>query len=153
MITNAPEAFKQRLIDLFNNILKTSTIPHVWKRSNIICIPKPTKNKLEPESYRPISLISCTSKLLEKIIAKRIAWFLTQNNLIHVKQTGFKQNSSTTDALIHIEYFNNITITISSRNHCSIFSIDFEKAFDKIGIHTILGQLKEWNVGKISLTT
>jgi len=33
---------------------------------------------------------------------------------------------------------------ISRRNHASIISLDFAKAFDRIGIHSILNQLAIW---------
>ena len=38
--------------------------------------------------------------------------------------------------------------TLSHRNHLSVISIDFEKAFDRVGVHTIISQLKEWKFGK-----
>jgi hypothetical protein len=41
-------------------------IPNIWKRANIILLLKPKKNKHHPSSYRPISLLSCLGKLLEK---------------------------------------------------------------------------------------
>jgi hypothetical protein len=42
------------------------------KIAEIIMIPKPGKNLSEVESYQPISLLPCMSKLFEKIILKRL---------------------------------------------------------------------------------
>ncbi|GFS12505.1 LINE-1 retrotransposable element ORF2 protein [Elysia marginata] len=54
------------LLDLFNNSWRTGCNSEVWKEANIIPIHKKGKSKTDPISYRPISLISCVGKLLEK---------------------------------------------------------------------------------------
>lgn len=49
------------------------------------------------------------------------------------------------DCLLYLDY--NITNCLSKGKHTTIISLDFEKAFDKIGIHFIVSQLKEREVG------
>ena len=112
-----------------------------------LCIPllKPNKIKTLIESYRPISLISCLSKTLEKIVAKRLNWFLRKNKLISHKQVAFKPSKGTLDVILYIDHLT--SASLSTGNHLSVVSIDLEKAFDKIGIHAILHQLLEWKVG------
>ena len=46
----------------------------------IIPIPKPGKDPAEPNNYRPIALTSCLYKTLERMINKRLTWFLESNN-------------------------------------------------------------------------
>ena len=56
---------------LFNLSLSTGT--HVWKHATIVPVPKPNKpNYSIPKAYRPVSLMECSGKLLEKVITKRI---------------------------------------------------------------------------------
>ena len=145
MLKNLPFNAKKHLVSLYNEIFNSSNIPQSWKTATCIPINKPNKPKNRVEGYRPISLISCTSKVLEKIITKRLTWFLQRNKLISHQQVAFKPGKGTLDALVYLDH--KMATTISTRNHISIISIDFEKAFDRIGIHTILSQLMEWKVG------
>jgi len=47
-------------------VLEKRRLRRTWKKSIIIMIPKPGKDHTIPSSYRPISLLSCLSKLFEK---------------------------------------------------------------------------------------
>lgn len=145
MIKNSTFEFKQRILSFYNNILNSGIIPQTFKIALIVPIKKPKKSSDNIESFRPISLLPCLSKLLEKLIAKRIMWFATATNAFSPNQVGFKPGSSTTDALLYIDHL--ISKAFSTKNHISILSIDFQKAFDKIGAHVILNKLKEWKIG------
>ncbi|XP_075157695.1 uncharacterized protein LOC142230962 [Haematobia irritans] len=135
----------RRLLQIYNTIFSTGIIPQQWKISTIIPINKPNKDKSVINGYRPISLIPCTSKLLEKIVASRISWFLLKHKFLSSQQVAFKPKKGTLDALTYIDHLT--ASTISHRGHLSILSIDFEKAFDRIGVHTIIEQLLEWKLG------
>ena len=43
-------------------------VPVVWKEAVIIPVPKKGKDKKNPHSYRPISLLICVGKLLERMV-------------------------------------------------------------------------------------
>ena len=101
MINNSSVQLKTRMLTLYNNILKTGIIPQKLKTALIIPIKKPRKPLDKIDSFRPISLLPCLSKLLEKIIAKRMLWYATTNNFISPNQVGFKPGSGTIDSLIH----------------------------------------------------
>lgn len=145
MLKNSPPALKTRLLSLYNNIFNTGIIPHTWKVASIIPLPKPNKDLTSTSGYRPISLLPCTGKILEKIIAKRLFWFLEKDDLVDNRQVAFKKGRSTLDALLHLDHF--ISSTLSERNHASILSLDFDKAFDRIGAHVVLNQLLKWKIG------
>jgi len=49
------------------------------------------------------------------------------------------------DSLLLVDHL--LPRAISRRNHASIISLDFAKAFDRIGIHSILNQLAIWKTG------
>ena len=86
-------------ISLLNSILDFSYHPILWRQALVVVIPKPNKNDYSsPRSYRPISLLECFSKLLEKIIANRISFDTVHNNIIPPNQFGGKPFSSTADA-------------------------------------------------------
>ena len=57
-------------------------------------------NPLDPENFRPISISSALSKLITKIIVKRINWHLERFDILSPFQFGFRANNkSTQDAL------------------------------------------------------
>ncbi|GFS06024.1 RNA-directed DNA polymerase from mobile element jockey [Elysia marginata] len=89
------------LLDLFNNSWRMGCVPEVWKEAHIIPIHKKGKSKTDPISYRPISLISCVGKLLEKIINKRLMYHLETNGIISPTQSGFRKNKTTEDQLTY----------------------------------------------------
>ena len=127
MLKNISLQTKRRIINLYNNIFHSGTLHQFW----ILPIPKPNKNPTITSSYRPISLLSCMSKVLEKIIANRIMWFLLKNKNLSPHQVAFKKNQGTADVLLHFD--NYVNSALSSSNHVTTMSLDFEKAFDRVG--------------------
>uniref|UniRef100_A0A0K8U6S8 RNA-directed DNA polymerase from mobile element jockey n=1 Tax=Bactrocera latifrons TaxID=174628 RepID=A0A0K8U6S8_BACLA len=145
IIKHLPPFLISRLVKLYNSIFLSGNYPVLWKTSAIIPILKPGKPPGVVSSYRPISLLPCLGKLIEKIIATRLAWYAQSNNLISHNQVAFKRGQGTLDALLHLDHF--ISDALSHKNHVSILSLDFLKAFDRIGIHVVLRQLSRWRVG------
>ena len=96
-------------------------------------------------SYRPISLNCRLSKTLDKIIARRIWWYVTQNKFLHPNQFGFKRGKSVAENLLYADFL--ITKSLASKKHTSLITLDFSKAFDRVGIHTVINQLSEWKLG------
>ena len=76
LLTHLPQSALHFLLYIFNLSWSTHTFPYTWKQSTIIPILKPRKPSDSPSSYRPISLISCTSKLFERMILGRLTYFL-----------------------------------------------------------------------------
>ena len=58
----------------------------------IIPIHRKGKNKSDPKSYRPISLLSCLGKLLERVINRRLISFLEEQKLLSPTQTGYRKH-------------------------------------------------------------
>ena len=99
MIKNFGLLTKRTLLKLFNESWKTGTVPAMWKKATIIPIHKKGKDKKKPNSYRPISLLNCKGKLLEKVINRRPLSFLEDNNVLSQTQTGYRKHRSMEDQL------------------------------------------------------
>ena len=52
--------------------------------------------------YRPISILSTFSKIIEKHVANSLTSYLNNNNLISDNQFGFRQQRSTTAAILKL---------------------------------------------------
>ena len=63
-------------------MLKKGRIPEEWQRSKVIFIPKPNKDHQAAKGWRPINLINCVGKLVEKVIEDELqeAGLFTEGN-------------------------------------------------------------------------
>ena len=70
------------------------------------------------------------SKILEKIVYKRLYEYLTDNDLLKKQKAGFKKNDSTINQLLKIvhQIYQDIN---DGKNTCMVF-LDVSKAFDKV---------------------
>ena len=101
------------LIYIFNLIICDSTIPDNMKISVIT----PLFKKGKPDvinNYRPITLLSQFSKILEKIISNRFLHFIDKHNLLYATQYGCIRNSSTSYALY--DHYNFIESNLERNN-------------------------------------
>ena len=113
-----------------------------WKKSIIIPILKPGENPKSPSSYRPISLLSCLGKLMEKIIKKKI--INDTQKIIQPEQCGFYKGRSTLDALLRMEHtikkgFSNNQVT------CAIF-FDAAAAFDRVDLQILKNKINSLHI-------
>ena len=130
------------LTKILNLSLNKNIIPQFWKLAKIIPIPKQNKDPHQGSSYRPISLLSPTPKLLEKIILPYITNYIP--TIYH--QHGNKTKHSTTTALHQLT--NHITTGFNQKKppHRPItIALDMSQAFDTINHYTLIEKLINTN--------
>jgi ribonuclease HI len=87
------------LFYLFNQCIRIGHYPSPFKHSITTIVPKPDKpDYATPSSYRPIQLLECLGKILDKIIARRIQYEVAAYDLVPLTQFGGRIHSSTIDA-------------------------------------------------------
>jgi potassium voltage-gated channel Eag-related subfamily H protein 8 len=90
------------LAHIFNlSLSHTCIFPDKLKNCRVIPIFK-AGDQMDVDNYRPISLLSSISKVLEKIVAKKLIHHLLSNDLIYHHQYGFLPKKSTEHNLLHI---------------------------------------------------
>jgi len=107
---------------LLNRIFFSSSFPSIWKMAVIIPILKPLKGPILPLSYRPISLLSLLSKILEKLTNKRLVWFLESNKILSNSQYGCRKARSALMALSDLDS----QIYEAEANHANLYSMFFD---------------------------
>ena len=126
---------------VFNAILRTSYFPDQWKVAQIILIPKEGKPREEVQSYRPISLLPILSKVLEKLILKRLQPSLQQNALIPNHQFGFRRHHATVEQIHRV--VSQVSKDLEEHRYCSAAFLDISQAFDKVWHTGLLYKLKD----------
>ena len=99
VIKNLPENFLCALSHVFNRSMAEGIFPKKFKHAKVIPIYKRKGRRSSQENYRPVSLLNNLSKVLEKLVYKRLISFLTKNNFFCDKQFGFRKGLSTANAI------------------------------------------------------
>ena len=105
----------------------------------VIPIPKPGKDPTNPTKYRPIALTSCICKTMERMLNRRLIWYLESHNLLTNVQCGLRSRRSTVDHLVRFETFCREAF-IHNQHLVSVF-FDLEKAYDTTWKYGIMKDL------------
>jgi hypothetical protein len=133
----------QPLAHIFNISINTGTFPNKFKVSRTVPIFKSGNSEL-CDNYRPISLLSSLSKILEKLIAIQLTNHLELNNLLYEHQYGFQRNKSTLHNLTHLT--NYIYSAINDKQYCIGLFLDLRKAFDICSHKILLKKLRKYGI-------
>ena len=85
---------KKVICSLFNNCLSKNVFPRAWKSAKVRMLAKPGRDKYQACNYRPISLLSCLGKLLERYLYKHLLQELNQKNFFNDHQAGFVKKAT-----------------------------------------------------------
>ncbi|GFV64371.1 probable RNA-directed DNA polymerase from transposon X-element [Trichonephila clavipes] len=141
------ELFDQRIHDEVTNFINT---PHVQeiepttptevlsyvqrlkprKSPDLIRFLIPDKDSALPSNYRPISLLSCLSKVYEFVLLQRLNQHCAAFNFIIPQQCGFRPKCSTVHQLLRVTEL--IHSGFAKHEATGILFLDIAKAFDKI---------------------
>ncbi|GFV16038.1 RNA-directed DNA polymerase from mobile element jockey [Trichonephila clavipes] len=102
MIKNLPLKFLLFITLLINQLFKNKYFPNSWKTAVVIPILKPEKDSALPSKYRPISLLSCLSKVYEFVLLQRLNQHSADSNFIIPQQCGFRPKCSTVHQLLRV---------------------------------------------------
>ena len=99
------------LCNIFNSSIENGIFPSALKIAKVIPVFK-SGNRNLLNNYRPVSVLSIFSKVLEKIVYKLIS-FIQKNNILYRKQFGFRKGHSTSHALI--DFINKLTTAFEDK--------------------------------------
>jgi hypothetical protein len=147
IIKQVSKVISKPLTHIFNLTFTTGIIPEQIKTSLVTPMFKSNEeNKFE--NYRPISVLTCFAKILEKLVYKQLINYVEKNKILSEHQYGFRKNRSTELAII--ELVNKITKEIDQGNYTVGIFLDLSKVFDTIDHKILIGKLEYYGIRGIA---
>ena len=103
-----------------------------------------SSDRSNASNYRPISLLPCLSKVIEKLIYSRLTNFLNKHSILHQNQYDFHQGLSTSHALIDIA--TRIYDSIEKSFYTALVFVDYQKAFDTVCHGILFSKLERYGI-------
>ena len=143
MLKQLNQSISYPLALIFNQSIQQGLFPDLMKIAEVI----PLYNGKEQDymiNYRPISLLMTISKLLEKIIHKRLSAFLIKHNILYKSQFGFRNKHNCEHAIS--ELIGKLLHAKESGEYSASIFLDLSKAFDTINHEYLLMKMERYGI-------
>ena len=139
---------RQPLTSIFNKSFSTGIIPDKLKISVITPIYK-NEDKSLFSNYRPVAVLPCFPKELERIMYKKLMIYIEKHKIFYDKQYGFRKNHSTEMAIVDLT--TKLTDAIDENKLTVGIFLDLSKAFDTVDHSIIIAKLNHYGIRGIAL--
>ena len=128
-------AVPDRFVTLYNACITNGI--HPWTDAKVIPVPKPQRPDYSlPKAYRPISLLECCGKLLEKLIATRVMDDASRFGIVPMTQFGSRKDHCAEDAALAVAH--TAQSCLRSKYVCSLLLFDIQGFFDNINVDRLV---------------
>ena len=100
-------------------------------------------------NYTPTSVLHPFSKVIEKLIKTRLTSFITRNDIVYQRQSGFRKKFTTIYSIIDVvnDCFDNIN---NKKLPCAI-ALHIKKAFGLVDHNILVNKLEHYGIRGVSL--
>ena len=133
---------------LINLSFSLNVFPSCWKTVKVTPIFK-SADPIDVINYRPMSVLPMLSEIAERHVHNALYSFLCENDLIYVRQSGFRSKHSTETALIRI--IDDLLFNLDNDRVSGMVLVDYRKAFDMIDHSLLLKKLEVYGLSRDSL--
>ena len=141
LLRAAPFALAVVLATLFSGVLRTGFLPARWRQAVVRLLPKPGKPLTSAADFRPVSLTSCVTKVLERIFARRLLSWCEQRSLLPEAQSGFRPARDALEQVVLLAQ--RATQAVNGGLVTAVASLDVSKAYDSVWHGGLLLQCRE----------
>ncbi|XP_070395457.1 uncharacterized protein [Dermacentor albipictus] len=140
MLRNLDEPQRRLLLDAYNDVLHSGSLPDSWRHAVIVPVLKRGKPPHSPASYRPISLTSIPGKTMEAMALSRLQWIADARGALPPEQCGFRARRSTADCIAIVA--GTLEQARLDRETAFLLLLDVQSAFDCLPHDTILSAVR-----------
>jgi hypothetical protein len=143
ILKECADSLSKPLTHIFNRSINLGIFPDSWKEAMVTAIFKKL-NKQHKENYRPISLLSCISKIFERLIFNKTYQHMRDNKLLNENNSGFQKDDSAILRLLSL--CEAIYNELDKSHEMLLLFLDISKAFDKVWHPGLLFKLRQSGV-------
>ena len=132
------------LAKLFSLCFRSGVQPSEWKLANIVPIHKRSSHS-KPSNYRPVSLLSIISKVMEGIINSQLVNYLETHQVLPASQFGFRRGHGCADLLTALQH--EWSHAMGEGGHTQVIAVDIAGAFDRVSHAGVLHKAQQAGVG------
>ena len=141
LLKSCLKELSQVLLKIVNLSLTDSHVPKSLKHASVKpLLKKPGLDTEFLNNYRPVSNLPYLSKLIERVVAKRLTDHLNINGLYEKRQSAYRKYHSTETALIRVH--NDLLKAVSEKGGAILLLLDLSAAFDTIDHDLLLNILE-----------
>ena len=133
------------LLRLYSNCIENGYHPTAFKTANIAIVPKPNKpSYMVAKAYRPIALLECASKLLEKIVTRRLNHYINVGELFPNSQFAGRTKTCVDDAALCLKH--DIQTAWNQKLDVSVLFFDISGYFNNIHHKLLIDRMKRLKI-------
>jgi ribonuclease HI len=127
---------------IFQRCLELNHFPAQWKLAEVAMIPKVgKKDRMSPRSWRPIALLSCIGKGLERAVARRIVWTAVTHKILSPQHGGALPKRSAID--LTATFTHDTEAAWVKGQHVTMVTLDVQGAFDALLKNRLLHRMAQ----------